>query len=53
MDRIEVESKAFVQPYYFVPSVRLVLRPRRRKLQREKNSVPVTPIRVSTEAWGR
>lgn len=52
MDRIEVESMAFVQPYYFVPSGRLVLRPRRRTAKHEKNSIPGQQTWVSTKYWG-
>lgn len=40
VDSIAVESRKFVQPYFFVPTVRVDYASRRRRVTREKNSIP-------------
>lgn len=52
MDRIEVESKSFVQPYYYVPAVRFVLRPRTQKERRTNQLYAGRAFWFKANTWG-
>jgi hypothetical protein len=53
VDRIQVESRACIQPYFVAPTVRTRIASRRRTTKRTNTAVPGPSLWMTTRAWGR
>jgi hypothetical protein len=53
VERIMVESRACIQPYFVAPMVRTRIGPRRRTDTHTNHGVPSPSLWVTTRAWGR
>jgi hypothetical protein len=53
VDRIVVESRACIQPYFVAPSVRTRIGRRRRTGKHANHGAPGPSLWVTTRAWGR
>jgi hypothetical protein len=53
VDRILVESRACIQPYFVAPSVRTRIGQRRRTGKHANHGAPGPSLWVTTRAWGR
>jgi hypothetical protein len=53
VDRILVESRACIQPYFTAPSVRTLGPSRRRTDTRTNLGIPSASLWVTTQGWGR
>jgi hypothetical protein len=53
VERILVESRACIQPYFVAPVVRTRIGPRRRTGKHTNHGAPGPSLWVTTRAWGR
>ena len=53
VDRILVESRACIQPYFTAPGVRTLGPSRRRAGTRANHGIPLSSLWVTPRAWGR
>jgi hypothetical protein len=53
VERILVESRACIQPYFVAPTVRMRIGQRRRTAKHTNTSAPGPSLWVTSRAWGR